>query len=316
MATDFSVPSPEALDDLFRTLSNWDRFGPDDQRGTLNYLTPARVAAAAGLVVTGETISLAHDLATEPMPEHPHPVQHHMLASGDARVSNGIPGYEAARDHLALDVHGLWTTHVDALSHMFVRGQMYNARSASLVQDDGAAANSVMSMADGIAGRGILLDIPASRGTAYLEEDDVVTIEDLERAEAFGDVSISKGDLVLISTGRDPLRRARGSSFSGLASGMAGLDPECLEWLAEREPAVLGSDGISDRLPFQADPSWPFPIHQIAITAMGLHLIDAMDLEALSARCLEWSRWTFMVVVSILRIPGGTASPVNPIAIF
>jgi kynurenine formamidase len=97
---------------------------------------------------------------------------------------------------------------------------------------------------------------------------------------------------------------------------MAGLDPECLEWLAEREPAVLGSDGISDRLPFQADPSWPFPIHQIAITAMGLHLIDAMDLEALSARCLEWSRWTFMVVVSILRIPGGTASPVNPIAIF
>ena len=272
--------------------------------------------AAAALVTSGITISLGRDLVTSATPESPVPADYEMLASGAERHSSNIPGYEASRDHIATDMHGTNLTHVDALSHMFVRGQMYNARSASLVQDDGAAANSVMSMADGIAGRGILLDIPASRGTAYLEEDDVVTIEDLERAEAFGDVSISKGDLVLISTGRDPLRRARGSSFSGLASGMAGLDPECLEWLAEREPAVLGSDGISDRLPFQADPSWPFPIHQIAITAMGLHLIDAMDLEALSARCLEWSRWTFMVVVSILRIPGGTASPVNPIAIF
>ncbi len=106
------------------------------------------------LVHSGESVSLAHDLATEPQPEHPHPVQHHMLASGDARDANGIPGYEAARDHLALDVHGLLTTHVDALSHMFVRGEMYGGRPASEVRSDGALSNTVLSMADGVIGRG------------------------------------------------------------------------------------------------------------------------------------------------------------------
>ena len=112
---------------------------------------------------TGESISLSHDLATEPLPEHPHPVQHHMLASGDARDANGIPGYEAARDHLALDIHGLWTTHVDALSHMFVRGEMFGGRPASEVRSDGALANTVLSMADGVIGRGVLLDVPRAR---------------------------------------------------------------------------------------------------------------------------------------------------------
>ena len=139
MASEYPVPTTDELDALFDRLSNWGRWGDDDERGTLHFLTDERRAAAARSVRTGESISLAHDLATEPLPEHPHPVQHHMLASGDARDSNGIPGYEAARDHLALDVHGLWTTHVDALSHMFVRGQMYGGRPATEVRSDGAA---------------------------------------------------------------------------------------------------------------------------------------------------------------------------------
>ena len=154
---------------MYESLKNWGRWGADDQRGTLNHLTDARRAAAAGLVRSGESISLAHDLATEPLPEHPHPVQHHMLASGDARDSNGIPGYEAARDHLALDVHGLSTTHVDALSHMFVRGEMYGGRPASEVRSDGARANTVLSMADGVVGRGVLLDVPRALGIDFLE---------------------------------------------------------------------------------------------------------------------------------------------------
>ena len=115
MAAEYPIPTTDELDAMFASLSNWTRWGDGDERGTLNFLTGEHRVAAARLVATGETISLAHDLATEPMPEHPHPVQHHMLASGDARDSNGIDGYEAARDHLALDIHGLWTTHVDAL---------------------------------------------------------------------------------------------------------------------------------------------------------------------------------------------------------
>lgn len=154
------VPTTEELDTMYESLKNWGRWAPDDQRGALNHLTDARRVAAAGLVRSGEPISLAYDLATEPLPENPNPVHHHMLASGDARDANGIPGYEAARDHLALDVHGLSTTHVDALSHMFVRGEMFGGRPASDVRSDGARSNTVMSMADGVVGRGVLLDIP------------------------------------------------------------------------------------------------------------------------------------------------------------
>ena len=132
---------------------------------------------------SGESISLAHDLATEPSPENPHPVQHHMLASGDARDSNGIPGYEAARDHIALDVHGLSTTHVDALSHMFVRGEMFGGRPASDVRSDGATANTVLSMADGVVGRGVLLDVPRALGGDYLDTGEVITVEDLVATE-------------------------------------------------------------------------------------------------------------------------------------
>jgi hypothetical protein len=159
MASGSEVPSKDELDQMYESLKVWGRWGEDDQRGGLNHLTPERSLAALSTVRTGETISLSHDLATEPLPEHPHPVQHHMLASSDALDSSGIPGYQAARDHLALDIHGLWTTHVDALSHMFVRGEMYGGRPASEVRSDGARANSVMSMADGVVGRGVLLDV-------------------------------------------------------------------------------------------------------------------------------------------------------------
>jgi hypothetical protein len=143
-------------------------------------------------VISGESISLSHDLGTEPLPEHPHPVQHHMLASGDARDSNGIPGYEAARDHLSLDIHGLHTTHVDALSHMFVRGEMFGGRPASDVRSDGARANTVLSMADGVVGRGVLLDIPRATGRDFLDTGEVVTVAELEAAEAAQAVRVPK----------------------------------------------------------------------------------------------------------------------------
>lgn len=310
MATDFSVPSPEALDDLFRTLSNWDRFGPDDQRGTLNYLTPARVAAAAGLVVTGETISLAHDLATEPMPEHPHPVQHHMLASGDARDSNGIPGYEAARDHLALDVHGLWTTHVDALSHMFVEGQMYGGRPASEVRSDGARSNTVLTMADGVVGRGVLLDVPRALGVEYFDNGEVVTPDELDATCAAQGTTVAPGDIVIISWGREARKKAS-RSFTGFS----GLHSDCLPWLAEHEIAVLGSDGISDPMPFVGTERWPFPIHQIGIVALGLPLIDNVRTSVLAQRCADLGRHEFLFSMSPLRITGGTGCPVNPVAV-
>ena len=310
MATDYPIPATDELDAMFAALSNWSRWGVDDQRGAANFLTDAHRVAATRLVETGESLSLAHDLATEPMPEHPNPVQHHMLASGDARDSNGIAGYEAARDHLALDIHGLWTTHVDALSHMFVRGQMYGGRPASEVRSDGARSNTVLTLADGVIGRGVLLDIPRALGRGYLDTGEVVTVADLEAAEATQGVRAGTGDILLVALGREARKRAtRGFD------GFSGLHSECLPWLAQRQVAVLGSDGISDPMPFVGTPEWPFPVHQIGIVAMGLHLIDNVRLAPLAARCAELGRWEFLFTMAPLRIPKGTGCPVNPVAV-
>ncbi len=305
-----NVPTTDELDALYESLKNWGRWGEDDERGTLNHLTDERRVAAAGLVETGESISLAHNLATEPRPEHPYPVQHHMLASGDARDSNGIPGYEAARDHLSLDVHGLYTTHVDALSHMFVRGEMFGGRPASDVRSDGAVSNTVLSMADGVVGRGVLLDVPRALGIDYLDTGQVVTVEDLEATERSEGVEVGAGDVLVVAWGR----RARQSAKRGF-DGFAGLHAECLPWLQAREVAVLGSDGISDPMPFVGTPQWPFPVHQIGITAMGLPLIDNMALAPLAERCAALSRWCFLFTMAPLRIAKGTGCPVNPVAV-
>jgi kynurenine formamidase len=308
MAPQYDVPSTATLDQMYEQLKNWGRWGEEDERGTLNYLTDERRRAASRL--SGESISLAHDLATEPLPEHPHPVQHHMLASGDARDSNGIPGYEAARDHLALDIHGLYTTHVDALSHMFVHGEMFGGRPASDVRSDGARSNTVLSMANGVLGRGVLLDIPRARGCAFLDAGDVVTVADLEAAEAAQQVRVDEGDVLLVAWGREARRTAK-KQFDGFS----GLHAECLPWLHERRVAVLGSDGISDPMPFVGTPQWPFPVHQIGITAMGLHLIDNVALAELGERCAANGRWEFFFTMGPLRIVRGTGCPVNPVAV-
>ena len=310
MARDFDVPATDTLERMYEDLKNWGRWGAGDERGALNHLTAEHRRRAAALVISGESVSMAHDLATEPLPEHPNPVQHHMLASGDARDSNGIPGYEAARDHLALDLHGLFTTHVDALSHMFVRGEMFGGRPASEVRSDGARSNTVLSMADGVIGRGVLLDIPRALGSDFLDSGEVVSVADLETAEAAQHVRVGPGDVLVVALGREARRKAK-KGFDGFS----GLHAECLPWLQDRQVAVLGSDGISDPMPFVGTDQWPFPVHQIGITAMGLHLIDNVATARLGERCAALDRWEFLFTMGPLRIVRGTGCPVNPVAV-
>ena len=310
MARDYDVPTTDTLERMYEDLKNWGRWGAGDERGALNHLTAEHRRRAAALVISGESVSLAHDLATEPLPEHPNPVQHHMLASGDARDSNGIPGYEAARDHLALDLHGLFTTHVDALSHMFVRGEMFGGRPASEVRSDGARSNTVLSMADGVIGRGVLLDIPRALGSDFLDSGEVVSVADLETAEAAQHVRVGPGDVLVVALGREARRKAK-KGFDGFS----GLHAECLPWLQDRQVAVLGSDGISDPMPFVGTDQWPFPVHQIGITAMGLHLIDNVATARLGERCAALDRWEFLFTMGPLRIVRGTGCPVNPVAV-
>jgi kynurenine formamidase len=167
-----------------------------------------------------------------------------------------------------------------------------------------------MSMAQGVVGRGVLLDIPRALGIDHLNAGEMVTVADLETAETAQGTEVGPGDILIVSWGRESQRRA----VRGFV-GFAGLHPGCLQWISDREVAVLGSDGISDPMPFMGTPDWPFPVHQIGIVAMGLHLIDNVRVSELADRCAEIRRWEFLFTMAPLRIPKGTGCPVNPVAV-
>lgn len=299
----------------FEQVKNWGRWGEDDERGALNLITPEMTADAARLAASGRTVSAALDLDTRPGPSNPSPVLHHMLAAGDARASSPLPGFEGSSDFVGIACHGMTTTHIDALCHIFVEGRMYNGFPAEEVLSTGARRDTIMSACHGIAGRGVLLDIPATRDVRWLDPVDKVTVADLEEAERRGGVDVGPGDILLVSVGRSRRVQEEGRSIPLYA--FAGLDAACIPWLRERDVAVLGSDGVSDSFGGTDRISgWPMPVHQIAIVSMGVHLMDNLDLAALADACAEERRWSFFLTVSPLRIPGGTGSAVNPIAVF
>jgi kynurenine formamidase len=297
------------VDAIAEQVRNWGRWGDDDERGALNLITDAKRAQAAALVQEGVVVSCALELPVRPGPDNANPVQHHITRGGDAQGG----GFGGSADYFAIAPHGYATTHLDALCHIFVDGKMYNGYDQAEVRSDGAQKNSIMAGKDGIVSRGVLLDIARLRGVDWLELGEQITAEDLSAAEAAQGVSVEEGDILLVATGRDA-RRASEGAWSA-ADGLAGLYADCLPWLHERGVATLGCDGVSDVAPSGVD-GWPMPMHQIAIVAMGVHLIDNMRLDLLSAACAERDRWAFQFVLAPLRLDKGTASPVNPLAIF
>jgi len=314
-AVDYNLSAGD-LDEIYESCKNWGRWGAADQAGTLNLLTDDVRAKGAATVKLGRAISCAHDFPVNPSAETPVPGCHHMITAGDARDSSGIPGYEATQDYVGTNVHGLGITHIDALCHMFVRGEMYNGfLPADVRSNGGAVRNSIMAAVDNLVGRCILIDVPRVRGVDYLEPHQTVTVGDLMAAAEAQKVVVEPGDMVIVSTGRDARRVAHDGSLSPFFQGLAGLHPECARWLKDRGVAVLGSDGISDHMPAGPVAGWPFPIHQIGITAVGLHLIDNMHLLHLAEACAEVGRWAFQLSVAPLRVVGGTGCPVNPIAL-
>jgi kynurenine formamidase len=301
------TPAPLAAADIdgFRTsLSNWGRFGSDDQLGTLNLITAEKRARAAALVTAGRSVSCARPLPTRPDLDNRNPVQHHMIATG----TEGWGG-----DYFAIAPHGYATSHIDALCHIFHDGQLYNGYSTREVTARGARQLAIHQLCEGIVSRGVLLDVPRVRGVPYLELGEPIFVADLERAEAEAGLHVEAGDILLVRTGRWKYRADRGPWDPSTA--MAGLDASCLPWLHERGVATLGSDGVSDVVPSRI-PGEAMPIHSVTIVTMGLHLLDNLELEGLAKVCAEHARWAFLLTVAPLVLKGGTASPVNPIALF
>lgn len=298
---------------LFESVKNWGRWGADDEIGALNLITADKRRDAVATVRIGETVSCARELPVEPSIENPRPAMHMMTRGGDDCVVPGL-GMESTADFVGVAFHGMATSHIDALCHVFVDGRMYNGFPASDVRSTGAVHGSIMAAGDGIVGRGVFLDICRLRGVESLDPGAAIAVDELEAAESDQGVTVGEGDILLIGTGRD-VRRARSGPWHPFADGLAGLHPECIEWLRARDIAVLGSDGVSDVLPGRHPEGWVMPIHQCAIVAMGVHLLDNLRLDRLAEACARHQQWTFLFMVGPLRVVGGTGSPANPIAV-
>jgi len=303
----------ERMRRIFDEVKNWGRWGEEDEMGALNLITGEKCAEAARTVVSGETVSCARELAVVPSPENPNPALHMMLRAGDDCLVPGV-NFETTGDFVGVAFHGMATSHIDALCHVFVDGLMYNGFSKGEVKSTGARRGSIMCARDGIVSRGVLLDVPRMQGVSWLEPGTSITIEDLERTEAAQDVRVGEGDILLVGTGRDARREEYGPWSPGEV-GLAGLHPECIAWLRDREVAVLGSDGVSDVLPSMGIPDWFMPIHQCALVALGVHLLDNLRLDRLAEACARSGRWAFQFTVAPLRVNMATGSPVNPIAV-
>ena len=301
------------VDAMAQQLSNWGRWGDDDERGALNFITPEVSAAAAALVQEGVTVSCALELAKTPAADNPTPVTHFMTGAGDVSGLGGLRGLESTGDGFVISPHGMANTHIDALCHILDQGKMYNGFPASEVLSTGARKNSIMGLEQGIATRGVLLDIARLKGQDWLEPGYGITVGDLEAAESAAGVTVRTGDILLVRTGRDNRREVEGATPP--FAGMAGLNMETLPWIREREVAILGCDGVSDVIPSNVKGS-PLPIHHIIITYMGVHLIDNARLGPLGQACAARNRWEFLLTIAPLRLVGGTASPINPIAMF
>ena len=294
---------------LYQQLQGQARWGPDDRHGALNHITPARLAAAAGEVQAGRTVTMAAPMATG-APDNPEPGARHMKSL--PHEPSDVAGLSFAADQLVMNIHGDVDSHIDALCHVCYEGMLYNGIAAEAVTSKGASELCIDEAQDGIVGRGVLLDIPRLRGVRWLEPGDQVTAAELATAEAAQQVRVGPGDLLFIRLGHRLRRHELGPC--DVPRLRAGLDPRAMEFMAERQVAVLGSDSNSDAAPSTVA-GVAFPVHVLAINAMGLYLLDYLQFEDLVPLCEAAGRWSFLCVIAPLRLPGGTGSPVNPIAI-
>ena len=282
---------------------------------TLNLIGEADRVAATALVHEGLVVSCSRDIALNSGGN----ALRFMTAHGEASVDTDRARRwreGAATEWIGFSFHGSAVTHLDALSHAFWDGQMYGGIPSSRVNTRrGAASLPVTDLRNGVVARGVLLDVPALRQTKWLDPSTPVLPDELERAEYRQGVSARQGDVVVLNTGHS--RRIREGADVPDQSGHAGWHVSCLPWLRDRSVAAIGCDSANDVQPSGYEHvSLTHPIHSIGIGAMGLCLIDNMELVDLAATCSRLGRYEFLIVISPLRLQGATGSPVNPLAMF
>ena len=289
------------------SLSNWGRWGPDDQLGAVNLITPETRMAAAKLVEKGVSVSMARDVEKDSAVDNPRPFLHKMLNVG---LNN--PG-QFVSDNYQVSYHGYAHTHMDSLCHMAYNGKMYNGFPQAEVVESGAPKLAVTAFKQGIFARAVLMDMPRLKGVDWLEPGTPIYPSDLDAWEEKAGFKTRSGDIVLVRTGRWARRDAEGPW--DVSKKSAGLHASSAQWLKERDAAILGSDAASDVAPSLVE-GVAQPIHQLVIIAMGMPIFDNLDLEAVSEEAARQNRWQFLVTAAPMAVGGGTGSPFNPIATF
>ena len=299
-----------------REMKNWGRWGPDDQRGTLNLITPEKTRAAVSLVREGISVSLYH-----------FPEMAMTIDNGNMRVEpkHWMPGLDpetgevrGALDAISFAIHDGGNSHIDALCHYVVQSDrenptVYNGKPQNL-NAEGCGSGSIDKMGPGYVTRGILVDIPLLKGVEYLDKRQPIFVEDLEAWEESAGITIGSGDAVFVRTGRWARREAEGPW--NYAGETAGLHASVLPWLKERDIAILGGDAVSDVQPSGVEGIWRRPIHDILIPIWGTATIDNGYFKDVAELAARLQRWEFMVSWTMMPVPNGTASPFMGLATF
>jgi kynurenine formamidase len=250
-------------------------------------------------------------------PDNPNPAIHMVTQGHDIDIGSG--GLRFGLDFLGMAAHGDCHTHVDALNHISYHGLTYNGKQATevLTSRGGTALGiDAIGASGGVVGRGVLLDLPRFRGVKWLEPGEAVTRAELEACETAEGAHLDEGDIFVYRTGHHRRRLELGPWDNGPdGEGKAGLHVDTVPWMHERGVAAFLPDGDGEAIPSSVE-GMTYPLHPLQIVAMGMLTADSLQLEDLAQACEEEGRFDFMVVGLPLRLPGGTGSPWNPIAIF
>lgn len=312
-------PTREQVIQMMKEISNWGRWGKDDELGTFNLITPQKRLQAVRLVREGISVSLAHTLDKEVTADNPTPFKQEFFMGPDGKMRPG-----AAMDIITSAYHATTTTHMDSLCHYVFEGKTYNGweiekyhkatpTREGFGEGPGCMKNSILGFKNGVLTRGILVDIPLMKGVKYLEPGTPVTVADLEAWEKYAGIKIGSGDALFLRTGRFARRAEKGPWAA--ARETAGFHVSVMPWMKQRDVALLSSDAVEDLQPSNIE-GFPRPIHMIAINSLGMPLIDVADLEEVAQVAVRLKRWEFMLTVTALPAPGGSGSPVNPTATF
>ncbi len=313
-------------------VRNWGRWGPEDQLGTLNYISNKKVRQAASLVRKGACFTLSIPLdAYGPgtaSGRRRNPIHVMTVDGGDEDLLKDIRGWggpterEMERhfeslmrftdDYIIMPLQA--GTQWDALAHCYYEGRLYNGFPSSSVTSLGATRNSVEGIAKrGIITRGVLLDIPRYRGIDRLAAGTIVYPDELDAVAASVGVTVEPGDILLVRTGwwrtfletRDP---------AGWRANVPGLSWRCAEWLHGRQIAAVASDTHVVEVPTEL-PEVPYALHLLLLRDMGMIIGEMWDLDELALDCAADGVYEFQLAATPLLITGAVGSPLTPIAI-